>query len=260
MSVAALGNVLYRIKPEVLIDAGVLARPTIYTVEVKHHANNPTYQGVYGAAIVRNTERNKAVVDLVKIANRPAMVFVAQIAHGRDLTKRLERAGVGRVKFIWGNKSTDERKTALRDIAAGRIDVIVTSAVFQEGIDVPELESVIVAGGGKSVIAALQRIGRGMRVLKDASGKVIKSTFEVFDVTDIPCGICTGKNKKPLHTACRWLERHTKARFAAYAGESYEIKPHTMKVQLTDPDEPESEEREQKIADDEHDASRHFGE
>lgn len=206
LTIAATGPVIYRIKPEVLIQAGVLSKPKIRLTPVSQGSEKPTWQGVYGECIVRSPKRNSTIVAQAKRAQKPCLVFVKEIAHGRELEKRLRSAGLNS-EFVWGTDSVEERKAAVRRLVHGDTDVLVASVIFNEGIDIPELRSVVIASGGKSVIAALQRIGRGMRVQRDAAGNVIKDTFEVFDVAD---------------KGCRWLERHTRARLRAYSGEGYE--------------------------------------
>lgn len=206
LAIAATGPVVYRIRPEVLIEAGVLSKPSIRLTPVGQKSDCPTWQGVYGECIVRSPSRNKVVVEQAQKAAKPCMVFVKEIAHGRELEKKLRAAGMTS-EFVWGSDSLDERKAAVRRLVHGDTDVLVASVIFNEGIDIPELRSVVIASGGKSIIAALQRIGRGMRVHRDTEGNVIKDSFEVFDVAD--------KGNK-------WLERHTRTRLRAYAGEGYE--------------------------------------
>lgn len=204
-SIATLGPVIYRIKPELLIERGVLAKPTIRMLTVGQASDKPTWQGVYGECVVRSKVRNAAVVELAKRAEKPALVFVKEVAHGKELTKYLGRAGL-KAEFVWGTHSVDWRKSHVKRLVQGHFDVLVCSAIFQEGVDIPELRSVVIASGGKSVIAALQRLGRGMRIERDKDGKVTKDTFEAFDVAD---------------RGNKWLERHAKARAKAYAGEGF---------------------------------------
>ena len=99
--------------------------------------------------------------------------------------------------------------------AAGRYDVLICSVIFQEGEDVPDLRSVVIGSAGKSVIATLQRIGRGMR---RASGK---DEFEVFDVADLGCGCMSGPASH-RHPGCKWLDKHTRDRIKAYTTEGHE--------------------------------------
>lgn len=200
LTIAATGPVIYRIRPEVLIEAGVLARPKIRLATVAQTSLRPTWQGVYGECVVRSVPRNKAILMAVRRATKPCLVFVKEIAHGKALVKMLQQAGI-LCKFVWGSDSTEARRQAVTQLVRGDIEVLVCSVIFQEGVDIPSLQSVVIASGGKSVIAALQRIGRGMR---KAEGK---TEFEVFDFAD---------------RGNKWLERHTRERLKAYQGEGFE--------------------------------------
>ena len=201
-TIAATGAVIYRIKPDILIERGVLAMPKIKVYTCDQLSTKATWQGVYGECIVRSVKRNKMVVAAAKRATKPCLVFVKEIKHGWLVRERLLKAGVD-CDFVWGSDSQASRETLVRRLVRGELDVLVCSVVFQEGIDIPELESVVIASGGKSVIAALQRIGRGMR-----SNQGAKKTFEVYDFKD---------------TGNKWLSNHARARVRAYISEGYEV-------------------------------------
>ena len=94
-------------------------------------------------------------------------------------------------------------KAAIKALEFHEVDVVVCSKVFQQGIDIPELRAVVIGGGGKSIIAALQRLGRGGRATEN------KSTFELWDVAD---------------EGCMWLRRHARARRKAYLSEGYQVR------------------------------------
>jgi superfamily II DNA or RNA helicase len=200
LAIATLGPVIYRLRPEVLIQAGVLAKPKIKMISVTQASMRPTWQGVYGECIVRSAPRNKAVLDAVRRATKPCLIFVKEIAHGKLLLKLMQKIGIP-CDFVWGSDSTETRRNAVKRLVRGDIEALICSVIFNEGIDIPDLQSVVIASGGKSVIAALQRIGRGMRKTQD------KSEFEVFDFND--------KGNK-------WLERHSKERMKAYCQEGFE--------------------------------------
>jgi superfamily II DNA or RNA helicase len=223
LAIAALGPIIYRLKPDVLIDAGVLARPRITMVRVDHVAKEPTWQGVYGAHIVRGARRNAAVVEAVRRAEKPCMVFVKEVSHGHLLERALLNAGIS-TGFVWGSHGTDARKTRVKDLVAGRIDALVCSVIFQEGVDVPELRSVVIASAGKSAIAAIQRVGRGMRVSKD------KTDFEVYDFSDRGCGCDKVSFQGERHSGCKWFEKHTRERANAYKREGYSISEEAWPV------------------------------
>lgn len=206
LAIAAVGPVIYRIKPDVLIGAGVLAKPRIRMLPVDQQDGGGSWAEVYRELVVKSSKRNRAVVEACKRAERPMFVFVTHTNHGKALSRMLWQAGV-RNEFVWGTHSTDYREAMVRRLESADLDAIVCSVVFQEGIDVPALRSVVVASGGKSVIAALQRIGRGMRVEKDRAGNVVKDTFEVWDFLD---------------EGNKWTARHARARRNAYMTEGFE--------------------------------------
>lgn len=201
MAVAALGTVIYRVPAQELIRIGVLARPKIRLVQyTAEDTDAKGWKAVYGELIVKSPRRNRLVMAIAQRAKRPGLVFINDIAHGRILMRLLERAGL-RVEFVWGDKNTEQRKAAVRRLIRGDQDFVVCSTVFNKGIDIPPLQSCIIAAGGQSVIATLQRLGRGGRADDD------KTDFEVWDFSD---------------KGHRWLVRHTKSRLKAYASEHYE--------------------------------------
>ena len=200
-AIGALGPVIYRIHPDTLIKAGLLAKPTIYMMRLEQNSTKPTWQGVYGDTVVRSALRNKSLVEISKLSEKPAMLFVKEIKHGQALEKMIRKAGV-RCEFIWGNKITPQRTAAIRRLERGDIQVLIVSVIFQEGVDIPSLRSVIIASAGKSSIAAIQRVGRGMRMYEN------KKEFQVWDFFDY---------------GHKTLEKWSKARKKAYLAEGYEI-------------------------------------
>ncbi len=202
------GTPLARGDRKSLLALAALARPTVRLITVTQCSKRPTWQGVYGECVVKGAARNAALVAISKRATAPAFLFVQQVEHGKDLAKRLTNAGIPS-EFVWGSHSLAYRKSLIRRLVQGHFEVLVCSSVFQEGIDVPELRSVIVGSGGKSIIATLQRLGRGMRVDRKTDGSVREGgdRFEVYDIAD--------KGNK-------WLERHARGRLNAYTAEGFE--------------------------------------
>jgi superfamily II DNA or RNA helicase len=211
MAVGALGPVIYTIPAEDLISEGYLAKPMITMVYCEQVIERPTYQGVYGEGVVRSTERNKLLAKIVNVATKPTLLFVKELKHGLEVAKQVQKLGLS-VRFVWGDTKQKERERAVKDLQRGDLDAVVASVVWQEGIDIPALESVIVGCSGKSAIAALQRLGRGMRPATTG-----KSTFEVWDVFDV---------------GNHMLERHSRVRKKTYEKEGYD-------VVMINPDEPQ---------------------
>lgn len=218
------GTIIYEATAADLIKQGYIApvqvRALWYTPPGPSAA--VTWSGVYADAVVRSSKRAHFVADAIAAAPKPALVFVTAIKHGVGLKKLLEKRGM-RVAFVKGDVPVEVRERMGRGLTAGWLDVIIASKVFEEGIDLPALECVIHAGGGKSEIGTLQRVGRGMRLSPG------KTHVEMIDIVDGMCPECAGKKMKDhsIHKSCRWLVTHSRGRIAAYKREQHPVTEYT---------------------------------
>lgn len=201
-TIGALGAIVCRMQSDTLVKAGVLSPPTIHMVPcVQKNTKSSTWAGVYRDLVVQSEHRNSMLADMAVHATKPALCFVEHISHGAALEKLMRARGLN-VEFVNGHDWDESRRRAIKHLVQGKIDVLICSVIFQEGIDIPELESVIVGTGKASVVAALQRIGRGMRT---AAGK---TGFEVWDCLDM---------------GQRWLANHAQSRLASYRKEGHTV-------------------------------------
>jgi superfamily II DNA or RNA helicase len=98
--------------------------------------------------------------------------MVNKIEHGENISK------LGNFRFIRGATSQDSRDLAKKALISKRLKVLITTCIWREGINIPSLDVVVNAGGGKSEIATLQQIGRGLRKTDE------KSTVTIVDFFD----------------------------------------------------------------------------
>jgi hypothetical protein len=63
----------------------------------------------------------------------------------------------------------EDRKIAVRDLSNGKIDVIFCVDIFNEGVDIPDLDTVMFLRPTESYVVFLQQLGRGLRKSKDKS-------------------------------------------------------------------------------------------
>ncbi len=204
VAVGAIGPVVCRVKYADLQKSGVLALATVHIVPITQgQSSGATWHERYDRQIVNSTHRNGAVLAAAKYAydngETPGMVFVTSLRHGSLLTKKLNALGITS-RFISGSAKLHTRKAACEQLANGRLDFIVATRVFSEGVNIPSLRTVISAQAGKSVVTTLQQIGRGMRVT------ATKKTMTLWDFGD------KGDHK---------FNEHAKARIAAYQREGY---------------------------------------
>lgn len=174
VTIGALGPIIHRAETQTLIDQGYLARPIIYMPKCIQKSALKWAKAQI-KLIGESEARNELVANLTRMAPKPALCFFRHLQHGQRLFKLLRRDL--RCELVNGHKVTQARRASIERLRRGEIDVILCSVVFQQGIDIPELRSLVNAGGGASVIATLQRLGRAMRV---GDGNEVY-VFDVFD-------------------------------------------------------------------------------
>ena len=68
-----------------------------------------------------------------------------------------------RTKVLTGDSSMEERETTVQLLEAGGIDYILTVDIFNEGIDIPSVNQVVMLRNTQSSIIFTQQLGRGLR-------------------------------------------------------------------------------------------------
>ena len=103
-----------------------------------------------------------------------ALGFCVSVEHARFMAERFRRAGLHAVA-IWGNSPPDERAQALRDLASGTMQVVFTVDLFNEGVDVPAVDTLLMLRPTESPTLFLQQLGRGLR---KAQGKALCTVLD----------------------------------------------------------------------------------
>lgn len=97
-----------------------------------------------------------------------ALGFGVSIAHCEFLAERFNRAGIA-ARAISAASTAGERDEALRMLARGEIQVVFSVDLFNEGIDVPTIDVVLMLRPTESATVFLQQLGRGLRRSPDKS-------------------------------------------------------------------------------------------
>jgi len=96
------------------------------------------------------------------------LVFCCSVAHALFARAWLRQRGV-RVAAVFAGPGSDDREAALASLSGGELDAICAVDVFNEGIDLPMLDRVVMLRPTESSGLFLQQLGRGLRA---AVGKV----------------------------------------------------------------------------------------
>lgn len=130
--------------------------------------------------ILNQTESKLTVLEslLRRYQGRPTIIFTNDNATVYRISRRFL------LPAITHHTDIKERSQILADFQAGKLGVVVTSRVLNEGIDLPLAEVAIVLSGTSTVREHVQRLGR---ILRPAEGKtallvelVVANTNEEF--------------------------------------------------------------------------------
>ena len=91
-----------------------------------------------------------------------SLVFCCSIAHAVYTRDWLRGRGL-RVAAVFSAEGSDDRGDSLRMLDAGEIDALCAVDVFNEGVDVPRVDRVVMLRPTESPVLFLQQLGRGLR-------------------------------------------------------------------------------------------------
>lgn len=196
---AAIGPAVSRTNFSDLIEAGYLVPPSIHVLRPRMpriaNARRMAYGDLYGTAIVENHDRNRAIAAQARAWAQDGLsvlVLVAQTQHGERLLELMPEA-----VFVHGGVDSAVRREMLDHLERKLHPIMIATTLADEGLDVPTLDAVILAGGGKSATRLYQRIGRALR---PAPGKRCARVLDFMD--DLP-----------------YFRQHSEARLALYRQE-----------------------------------------
>lgn len=193
------GPKFFDINASKLIREGWLVPPEIYFIDVPiMRGVGKNYHQVYNNYIVNNKIRNTKIIEATKKlvdTGRKTLILVTKVDHGKILLDRLDSSL--RAASLDGSNKTSDRLNAINAMKSGELDVLIASKIFDQGIDIPELDGLVLAGSGKSSGRALQRIGR---VIRKREGKEKAYVIDFWD-------------------NCKYLREHSEARYKIYSTE-----------------------------------------
>lgn len=186
-----LGSPCIKVESKELLENSVMAKPHIYLVKNECKEDEYfDYQTAYTEEIINGKRRNQIICDIVDKYKKGVLIVVNIIEHGEILEKLIPNS-----IFISGITSTEDRQRYLEMFDNEEIPVLIGSTILQEGISITHMKAMILACGGKSNVAVLQKIGRSLR-FKEGE----KEEVDFFDFID----------------SAKFLIKHSKMRVSLY--------------------------------------------
>ena len=180
---------------------------------VKRKLNKPQL-GLYDVGIVRHPVRNSFIIDSVACMYEEGLtilVLVERIDHGLYLKKAIEQDLNTPVIFLQGSNDQNSREIARKKFSSGENRILIATTIFDEGVDIPAIDGLILTAGGKAQHRVVQRLGRGMRPKED------KTILKVIDFMD-------------THSKILW--KHANERLKAYKSDSKAYQIEIEEIQL----------------------------
>lgn len=153
------------------------------------------YHETYKKAISENENRNnmisKLAYNLTFKKGRTTLILVQKIKHGDNLVEKISKLyspktkivngiEISEIEFLSGRDDAKRRSEVLQSVKDGFTKILIGSTIADEGLDVPKLDALILAGSGKTSTRAFQRVGRVLRLYE---GKTNAIVFDILDYT-----------------------------------------------------------------------------
>jgi len=167
------------------IEEGIIAKPIIRLLPVKENsmiADLGNYKDIYNAGIVTNRYRNNLIATTAikyQKMGMSSLIMVREIHHGELLSEVLMNLGEEPI-FVQGSTDTETRELIKKALTDNLLKIVISTAIWYEGVNIPSLCVIINGCGGKSDIRTVQIAGRGLRTTKDKDEIIIVDFLDPY--------------------------------------------------------------------------------
>jgi len=121
---------------------------------------------------------NKQIIAKIKELDKyPALVIVRRISTAKKLSELMNQNGII-AEWVSSKSTLEERMEKIESLKNGKLQVLISTSLADEGLDIPNLQLVVLLTQGKSRIKLVQRIGRVMRPsINKQKGYILDITY-----------------------------------------------------------------------------------
>lgn len=106
------------------------------------------------------TSLNKYVTDIEEVIG---LGFCVSVQHAKYMADKFNKSGIPSMAVL-GESSSEDRSSAKRKLVSGEVKFLFTVDLYNEGIDIPEINTVLFLRPTESLTVFLQQLGRGLRL------------------------------------------------------------------------------------------------
>ncbi|MGQ4002952.1 DUF3427 domain-containing protein [Francisellaceae bacterium CB299] len=168
-------NIAYEIRLHQALEEDLLCPFHYFAIEDFYLETEKSIAKDFGKLI--SDERVDHIVDKINFYGfsgdkRSALLFVSNVNEAIDIAIKLNQKGI-KAQSLTSQDPEHIRELAIQELEAKRLEVIVTVDIFNEGVDIPCLNQIILLRPTQSAIVYIQQLGRGLRKHRDKKFVVI---------------------------------------------------------------------------------------
>ncbi len=159
-------NIPYEIRLQEALEEEMLC-PFHYFGVTDYEYNGETISETSGLNQLLLDERVEYLIDKINYytitkQKTRGLVFCSRKDEARELAKKFSAQGYPS-QDLTGDDSQEQRNKTVQQLEEGKIQYIFTVDIFNEGIDIPMINQVIMLRNTQSSIIFIQQLGRGLR-------------------------------------------------------------------------------------------------
>ncbi|MGO1497615.1 DEAD/DEAH box helicase [Agrococcus casei] len=165
-------NVPYEIRLNEALDADMLSPFHYYGVTDLEFADGTTTDDFTTVQKLASDERVDHIIRALETYGHrdiapKGLMFCSGLAEAAELSEALNQRSVDRRRLrtiaLGGDSSLVERESAVARLENGELDYILTVDIFNEGVDIPSVNQIVMLRQTASSIVFVQQLGRGLR-------------------------------------------------------------------------------------------------
>jgi len=126
-----------------------------------------TLSNIYTSDDLRTNIIIKAILKYVTdLGEVKGLGFCVSKDHAEYMSKMFNRAGIMSM-FLTSDSPDEDRNTAKKRLVDGKLRFIFVVDIYNEGVDIPEVNTILFLRPTESLTVFLQQLGRGLRLAKD---------------------------------------------------------------------------------------------
>ena len=102
------------------------------------------------------------------IGQMRALGFCVSVKHAKYMAAKFNENKIAAIA-VHGDSSTEERESAISDLKSGNIKIIFAVDLFNEGVDIPNIDTLLLLRPTDSPVLFQQQLGRGLRLADNKS-------------------------------------------------------------------------------------------